>query len=165
MRTIADAVGVRTSSLYHHFPSKEDLLYAISLDVTRDFIAAHALALTGPAPAAQRLADLVRGHITYFAVHRLQQGVSRRELRELNDAHVEEVLGYERDYQRRVEGFLREAIAAGEFALPDARVGALALLDMVNGIGAWYREDGPLSVGELADLYVTLALALADSRG
>lgn len=164
MRTIADAVGIRTSSLYHHFPSKEDLLYAISLDVTRNFIAGHVTLLSGPAPAPQRLADLVRGHITYFVEHRLQQSVSRRELRELSAAHVDEVLGYERVYQQRVEAFLRDAAVAGDFRLRDPKIAALALLDMVNGIGGWYRDGGRLSVEELADRYVALALLLVGSR-
>ena len=38
MRAIADAVGVRGSSLYHYFPSKVDLLHAIAVDSTRAFI-------------------------------------------------------------------------------------------------------------------------------
>jgi AcrR family transcriptional regulator len=34
MRDVAEAVGVRGASLYHHFASKEEILYAICLTVT-----------------------------------------------------------------------------------------------------------------------------------
>lgn len=164
MRSIAEEVGVRTSSLYHHFPSKENLLFAISLDVTRDFIRGYADLLSGDAPAEQRLAAFVRGHVTYFAAHRLEQAVSRRELRELSAEHIAEVRSYQRAYQHRVERFFADAVASGEFRVPDPSVAALAVLDMVNGIGGWYREGDRLSIDRIADLYVTMALELVGHR-
>lgn len=164
MRAIADAVGVRTSSLYHHFASKEDLLYAISLGVTRDFIELQVPLLDGGGSPLQRLAGLVRGHIVYFGHHGLQQAVSRRELRELSAAHVAEVLAYERRYQKRVERFVADGVRDGAFVVPDAHVAALALLDMVNGVGGWYRDGGRLSLDQLAELYVFLALELMGTR-
>ena len=164
MRAIADAVGIRTSSLYHHFSSKEELLYAISLGVTRDFISLQVPVLDQPGPAVARLAGLVRGHIVYFGRHGLQQSVSRRELRELTAAHVEEVLAYERRYQKRVESFIADGAREGDFFVADPGVAALALLDMVNGIGSWYRSGGRLSLEDLAELYVELALELMGAR-
>src|SRR3954447_12327695 len=77
MRSIADAVGIRTSSLYHHFPSKEDLLFAISLEVTRDFIAGNVELLDGSGPPEQRLAALIRRHGAPFPQHPPAQQGSR----------------------------------------------------------------------------------------
>ena len=164
MRSIADAVGIRTSSLYHHFPAKEMVLYAISLDVTRDFIQGYAGILSGDAPARDRLRAFVRGHVTYFAAHRLEQAVSRRELRELTPAHIEEVRRYQRAYQQQVEGFFHDAAASGEFNVPDPSLAAFAVLDMVNGIGSWYHDDGRVSIDEIADAYAAMALELVGSR-
>jgi AcrR family transcriptional regulator len=164
MRSIAESVGIRTSSLYHHFPSKEMVLYAISLDVTRDFIERHSGIITSDAPARERLVDLVRGHVTYFALHGLEQSVSRRELRELAPQHVEEVEAYQRKYLRQVERFFHEAVAAGEFQVPDASLAAFAVLDMVNGIGGWYRDDGRVSIEAIADAYAAMALELVRCR-
>jgi AcrR family transcriptional regulator len=164
MRSIAEEVGIRTSSLYHHFPSKEDLLYAISLDVTRDFIRDYAHLLSGAAPAAQRLADFVRGHVTYFAAHRLEQAVSRRELRELSPDHGAEVRGYMSTYREHVEQFFRDGVAAGEFSVPEPAVAARAVLDMVNGIGVWYHDDGRLTIEQIADVYAAMVLELVGCR-
>ena len=84
MRAIADAVGIRTSSLYYHFESKEEILYSIGLDITRDFVEAHLPILDGPEPAAERLAALVRAHVTFFVRHRLDEmGGKRRAARAL----------------------------------------------------------------------------------
>ena len=91
MRAIADAVGIRTSSLYYHFESKEEILYSIGLDITRDFVEAHLPILDGPEPAAERLAALVRAHVTFFVRHRLDEMVGKSELRELSPEHFEAV--------------------------------------------------------------------------
>ena len=164
MRSIADAVGIRTSSLYHHFASKEELLLAISLDVTRDFIVGNVALLDGPGTPDQRLAALIRRHVAYFVDHRLEQTVSRRELRELEPEHLEEVLEYERVYQRRVEELVSAAVRSGAFHVPDPKVSTLAVLDMINGIGGWFRSDGRLSVDELAELYVDMVLDVLRAR-
>ena len=60
MRAIADAVGIRASSLYHHFPSKIDLLHAVAVVATESFIAPHLPILREPGPPAERLARLLR---------------------------------------------------------------------------------------------------------
>ena len=36
MRAVADALGIRGASLYHHYASKEEILYAIALTVTQE---------------------------------------------------------------------------------------------------------------------------------
>lgn len=164
MRSVAEAVGIRTSSLYHHFSSKQDILHAIGLDVTKDFIEDHVPLLKGPGPRAERLATLLRAHILYFAKHRLQQSVARRELRELAPEHYAEVIEQERIYQERVQELIREGVENGEFEVEDPQLAALGLLDMINGINAWYRKDGPLDIETLANRYIAMSLHLLGAR-
>lgn len=40
------------------------------------------------------------------------------------------------------------------------RVTAFAILQMTAAISTWYDQSGPLSVGELADIYAELALKM-----
>lgn len=158
MRAIAERVGIRTSSLYHHFPSKADILHRIALEVTRDFIEGQLPLLDGPAPAAERLALLIRRHLVYFWQRRLEESVGLRELRQLAPDHYAEVHAWRRRYQDRIADVIGEGVAAGEFAVPDPRIAALALLDMINGVNAWFTADGGLTIEQLADLYSELAV-------
>ena len=145
---------------YHHFPSKENLLHAISLDVTRNFITEHLALLSGPGPAPNKLAALLREHIVYMARHRLQQSVGRRELRHLSPEHLKDVLESEREYQHRIQDFIAEGVRTGEFDVEDPKVAGLAMLDLVNGLNGWFHEDGTYSIEKLAELYVSMALRM-----
>jgi AcrR family transcriptional regulator len=160
MRAIADGVGVRTSTLYHHFASKQEILYSIGLGVTADFVQAHLPLLDGPGDETERVGALLRAHVIYFARHRVAQAVARRERRELSPEHVREVRRHEGDYQRRIQQFLAAGTASGAFHVEDPALAGLAVIDMVNGINVWYRPDGPLSIEEIADRYVGLVLGL-----
>src|ERR1700759_460500 len=99
MRAIADAVGIRSSSLYYHFPSKMDILHAIALEATKSFVEAQLPHLDEEGSHAERLRDLLRAHVKYFHEHRVEEAVGLRELRELEPTRTEEVNTYRRRYQ------------------------------------------------------------------
>lgn len=165
MRTIAEETGIQTSSLYHHFPSKEELLYAICLDVTRDFISDYMHLIEGDAPVTERLGRLLRAHVFFFWKHRRQQAVGLRELRELSPEHGREVRRQKRVYQQRIREAIEEGIGRGELDHPDPEIGSLALLDMINSVQRWYQDSGRVSIGHLAELYTGMGLRMLGARG
>jgi AcrR family transcriptional regulator len=161
MRALADAVGIRASSLYHHFPSKVDLLYAVCQLATSAFISVQQPVLEGPGSPEQRLREVLRAHILYFHEHRLEETVGLRELAELRDQapeRYEEIQAIRRGYQRAIEAVIGEGVSCGEFSVPDARLAALALLGMINSINSWFRKEGPLSIEQVAQAYVEMAV-------
>jgi hypothetical protein len=40
--------------------------------------------------------------------------------------------------------------------VPDPRLAAVALCDVLNGLSSWFRENGELSLDEVAETYVDL---------
>ncbi len=62
MRDIAEAVGMRGASLYNHFHSKEEILFAIALRMTED-PQQDLLVLDGEGGPVQRLTALVEAHV------------------------------------------------------------------------------------------------------
>jgi AcrR family transcriptional regulator len=160
MRTIADAAGIQTSTIYHYFPSKENLLHSIALDSTAAFIADSEQTLASGDPPAERVARLIRAHIHYFTEHRKEEAVGLRELRELTTEHREEVRAALHRYQARFRDLIEEGIRDGEFSVTDAEVAAVAILSMFNAINSWLRPDGRLTPATVADLHVTMILAL-----
>jgi AcrR family transcriptional regulator len=161
MRAIAAAVGMRASSLYHHFPSKLDLLYAVCLRATGDFISVQLPVLEQEGSAAQRLEQVIRAHIVYFHEHRLEETVGLRELAELRaqaPRRYEAIQGLRRRYQHALQEVIEAGTGAGELSVEDPKLATLALLGLVNSINAWFHEDGPLSIEEVAEAYVAMGI-------
>lgn len=163
MRAIADAVGIRPSSLYHHFPSKLDLLYAVSLVATEGFIAEQMPELLeGEGSAAARLSRVLRAHVLYFHEHRFEEAVGLRGLAQLRLGAPEKyahVQGQRRAYQHAIQRVIEEGAAAGEFVVGDASLAALAVLGLVNSINQWFDAAGPRTIEEVAETYVDFAVA------
>ncbi|WKN48649.1 TetR/AcrR family transcriptional regulator [Nocardioides sp. Arc9.136] len=156
MREIAQAVGIKGASLYNHFGSKEEILHAIALRMTRDWDERHLPVLETEGTPDQRLAALVRAHVLSLAEHRVEHLVSLRELSALTPEHRAEVADYRRYYQRRVRDVIAAGARSGVLDVEDATRAAIAVLDMLNGIVWWLRDDHDVEV--LAEAYVGFAV-------
>lgn len=158
MRMIADAAGVRPASIYHHFESKERMLFDVILEITRDFMEAHLPILDEEGPYSGRFERLLRAHIRYFWEHRYSMSVGLREMRHLSNAHQLQVRKYRTNYQRRIQTFIREGVEAGEFTTSNPSLAGLVVLDLVNGVNGWFNPRGALTIDEVAEHHVRLAM-------
>jgi AcrR family transcriptional regulator len=156
MRDIADAVGIRGASLYHHFPSKEEILFAICLTVTREPVEENLPLLDASGTPSERLANLVRSHIRHLRRRRLEHLVGLHERAALTPEHLAETDEYRMCYHRRVRDLLSAGIRTGEFRELNAKITTLGILDMLNGVSAWVRGDSDSDVDEIVDTYLRL---------
>jgi AcrR family transcriptional regulator len=160
MRMIASQSGVKGASLYHYFASKEEMLFAIVLEVTRDFIADHLPSTEVTLNFEVELQTLVEQHIAYFWEHRHALNVGYREMHNLTVDHQEVVQKYRLQYQHGIQKFIKAGKEAGVFRCEDPQIAGLALLDMVNSVNEWFRPTGRLSAEQLAKKYGHLALQM-----
>jgi AcrR family transcriptional regulator len=156
MREIADAVGIKGASLYNHFGSKEEILYAIALKMTRDPQEQHLPLLDAAGSPTERITALVEAHVRNLAANRVEHLVSLRELPALTPEHHAKVTDYRKYYQRRVRDVIAAGARAGELDVQDPTRAAIAVLDMMNGISWWLRDDH--DVEELVTTYVAFAV-------
>lgn len=156
MRAVADAVGIRGASLYHHYASKEEILYAIALSVTREPVEHHLPLLDAAGTPSERLAMLIRAHLEHLSRRRVEHLVGLQEMNALTPEHRVQVDDYRRYYQRRVRDVVAAGVHSGEFEIADVHLASLAMLDMLNGISRWFSAEGPLTVEQLGDQYVDL---------
>ncbi|WP_042328846.1 TetR/AcrR family transcriptional regulator [Dietzia sp. UCD-THP] len=152
MRGIADSVGIKGASLYNHFGSKEEILYAIALKMTRVPVEENLLVLDEAGTPTERLTALIDVHLRHLAVNRVEHLVSLRELSALTREHRDRVVEYRKYYQRRVRDVIAAGIRAGEFGVDDPMRAAVAILDLMNGVSWWLRDD--YDIDSLVSTYV-----------
>ncbi len=149
-------MGIKSASLYNHFGSKEEILHAVALRMTRDWAERQLPILETEGGPEERLAALVRSHVLDLAEHRVAHLVSLRELSALSAEHQAQVADYRRYYQRRVRDVIAAGVRSGAFDVADPTRAAIAILDMLNGIVWWLRDDHDIEA--LADDYVGFAI-------
>ncbi len=160
-RSLAQAAGIQGGSLYHHFTSKEEILYRIVQYGSGEFFAGLLPHLEAPDSGyAERLDRFVRAYITDAQPRRYAIAVLFRDMSQLSPGHFAELQAVRRHFQQAVQRFLADGVAAGEWDVPDVKVAGIAVLDLLKGVDAWMREPGRLSRRQLADIYSVLILQL-----
>jgi AcrR family transcriptional regulator len=164
MRELAEAVGLRPASLYNHCASKQDLLFRIAHG-TMTALREGALQAIGDEPDARaRLRAWVVWHVTYHAQHRSEAKVTDEQFHALDDERLAEVLAARDAYERLVRGLIDDGVAAHGWVVPHRSIVTNAITTMCTAVDGWFREDGPLSAGEVADIYADLVLAALERR-
>jgi AcrR family transcriptional regulator len=152
---LAEALGVRKPSLYHHIDSKEDLLWEVAWAGANAFHAALD-AVPAEAPAAERIRLALRGHLGVVAGQLDAATVFVREWRYLEGERRETFRAERRRYEERIRELFREGVEGSQLRTDlDVPTAALLFLSAANWAYTWLRPGS--DTDELADrLYSTL---------
>jgi TetR/AcrR family transcriptional regulator, cholesterol catabolism regulator len=155
---VARALGLTKAGLYHHFESKEQLLFEImmfGLDKVRDEVVTPVRAIADP---EERLRQLIVRHACITT--RGQGAVAHLgdEIRALPPAMRRQIEQRMRVYFDLVRGTLDELHAAGRLRRVDRTAATFSIIGMVLWLPRWFRLDGRLSQEQVAESIAALAL-------
>lgn len=160
VQDIADAVGILKGSLYHHFKSKEELLYLIVKEPIARIYATMAEIVSSDLPAAEKLRRAILAHLEAFDRHYPHLFVYLHEREEMKRRFREQFKLSPKQYEQSWQQILREGVKSGEFRPDlDVQVVSYGVLGMLNWLYKWYEPGGRLGMREVADQFSTLALA------
>lgn len=154
--------GVAKGGFYHHFASKEALLYEVYGDlITRQLAGMDAILAKG-LPPGDTLRALIADLVETTAAKSQQALVFWREMSRLGDERVAEYRRARRRYHDSVQRLVRDAQAAGQFrAVASPETITFTVFGVINELPLWYRPNGrkrPAQIAaELAD-FVLAAL-------
>ncbi|MEV0088719.1 TetR/AcrR family transcriptional regulator [Saccharopolyspora sp. NPDC050642] len=164
MRDVAKGADTSLSNLYNYFPSKSKLLAAAlrhaNLELQNRVL--DAIDLAGD-DAPSRLREAVRAHVGFVVDHQVATLVATNEVRYLAPEDRAALVTDRDATQAAFERIVAQGAAEGSFRTPYANDAARAILSTVAAIASWYRTDGPLSRGQLAEQYARYALALLEA--
>jgi AcrR family transcriptional regulator len=164
VRDIANRAGLSVPGLYHHHPSKQDILATLLGRSGQEALdrSIAAVASAGRDPRARFIAQVE--NIVLYMTHRTQYAHLAREIHCLEppfrDRHIEL-----RDMQERL--LMQEVIAAhqqGSFMTDDPREATRAVLVLCRGVADWFSPDGEYTPEQIAAKYVQFALALVEDH-
>ena len=153
-RDIASRAGMSPAALYVHYPSKERLLFEISLYGHNAALDVLRSADSGPTPA-DRLRSLVSAFTAWHAQHHTIARVVQYELAALAPEHLAEVATIRRAISAQIEQVLADGVRDGSFAVSDLPGTTLAVLSLSIDVARWYtpHRGDPEALGKLyADL-------------
>lgn len=160
MQDIASALDLSKAALYHHFESKDEILFQImsyGMDIFENQVLGAAKSIADP---EERLKACIRLHVQVVlggqdreitVILHENHALPAEEKRQINArkkayiVYLENLIG---EVQRR----------RGAAMAVHPRVAAFALLGMINWMYQWYRPTGAIAGEEIAKQYVSLFL-------
>lgn len=160
--TVNDIVresGTSKGGFYHHFHSKDELLFVI-----HDYFISYVLTKAQEANATsqtptEQLQKIITSFVKVFDLYKPHLTVFYQESTYLKPQY-EKAIKVKRDsYKNVLFQVLREGMASGEFRneLP-VEITGMSILGMVNWTHKWYQKEGKYTIEEIADIYVDLVL-------
>ncbi|PAU77939.1 TetR/AcrR family transcriptional regulator [Halomonas salipaludis] len=161
VRMLAEEMGIKSGSLFHHFADKQEILCAVIEESTRNALvsARRAMAEAVPTPRA-RLVALARVHLETLHDDRHAHGVALYEWRRLNDEDREHLTHLRDAYEALWHQVIVEARELGLVHGDPATVTRFAL-GALNWTARWYDPEGPMNTAQLADELANMVLSPA----
>jgi AcrR family transcriptional regulator len=160
VRDIAADLEIRPSSLYHHFPGKQHILFAICMRMQTDFNAQVMPELIADRPPEEAIASAVRRQVLFGHRRKGEVVVNIRERRSLPAEQLAQVNGLRREYRDTMARVIEAGRDRGVFRVEDPKLAAMAIVDMINGLPHWFKPRDEEDLERVADLYARSALAL-----
>jgi TetR/AcrR family transcriptional regulator, cholesterol catabolism regulator len=163
LEDIATEVGMWKGSLYHYIDSKEELLLAVVNEPAQHLLTDLRLVAALDLPPAEkiRLVAKAHGHVlettfVYTSVY-LQEVAGRR--------RSTEWAARDREYVQLITSIIDEGIERGDFSPQlDSRTATFTLIGALNWVTRWYKPDGAMTAGTIAEQICTTFLNGALSR-
>ena len=164
MRDIAAAVDVRAAGIYHWYESKEAILVKLQDDFMAELTGVVVAAIERQSSPEARMAAAVGAHVRFHGLHSRAAFVTDSEIRALSPRNRTLLIAKRDAYQARFVELIEDGVSSGAFTVPEVRVAAFAILLQCTGVALWYDPQGRLSLDEVTEIHIELALASLGAR-
>ena len=158
MQDIAGAVNLQKASLYHHVSSKQEILFELlnrGLYLLTDKVE-HSINIA--CPPDENLREAIAAYLTALTEHQHVTSVLLLEYRSLEPQYLKRHI-IERDrFEQLWRNLIESGVQENIFSCDDPSMAARALLGVMNWTVTWFRSDGPMSAGDIADQITDLYL-------
>lgn len=156
---IVTETGTSKGGFYHHFGSKDELLFVI-----HDYFISYVLTkaqevIETDMNPTEKMQKIITSFVKVFDLYKPHISVFYQESNYLKPQYVDAIKEKRESYKQIIFNVIREGIEKGEFRpeLP-VDITGMSILGMVNWSYKWYKKDGEKTIEEIANIYVDLIL-------
>lgn len=159
VKQIVESVGTSKGGFYHHFSSKDELLFVI-----HDTFISHVLekavnASTTYHSPTTRLRKIINEFVNVFDIYKPHLSVFYQESIYLKPRYEKLVKEKRSQFKQIVKQAIIDGIKCGEFRENlSVDITTMAILGMVNWMYKWYHKSGENTIDEISEIYVDLIL-------
>lgn len=162
VRDLAGVIGIQSGSIFHHFKTKEDILCAVMEEAIRYNLDRLRLAVNSASTTRNQLRALIHCELESInGVTGEAMAVLVYEWGALSLARQQHLLSLREEYETFWLEVLRRAKEEGLFH-QDPFIWRRLLAGAIAWTGNWYKPGGSLSLEQLTD--ITLEMALSPGR-
>jgi AcrR family transcriptional regulator len=160
-RDLARRTGLSVPGVYHYYPSKQDILFALMNEIIDELLIRSRSALASvPSDPAAQFDALVESLLRFHMYRRAGAMVSTGELRSLEPDNRQRYVAKRDEQQRMLDQVIIDGVRDGVFATPYPKDASRAIASLCVGVASWYRPDGSLSVDALLERYLAIARSI-----
>ncbi len=157
VRMLAEAMGIQSGSLFHHFKDKQEILFAVIDSGMQHAIAIAQRALQQAQTPQQKLFALAKAHLSTLLEDRDAHVVAIYEWRSLSVDSRARLVELRDAYEALWIEAMDEALAA-QLITGDTALRRRLALGALNWTVQWYQPQGRLSPDDLAQALVAMVL-------
>ncbi|MFV0291801.1 MAG: TetR/AcrR family transcriptional regulator [Paracoccus sp. (in: a-proteobacteria)] len=158
MSMIAERAGVSKALLYHYYPGKDALIFSIIKTHLIEVDEAVAAADDPDLPDRDRLRALVRAVLDIYRGADNEHVVQLNAKRALSDDQQQALAEIERRIVRRFSSVIDRINPELRQERPLLMPVTMSLFGMLNWVYMWFRDGGPITREDYADIATTLIL-------
>lgn len=160
VRAVARLAGMSVPGVYHHYPSKQQLLVSI-LDITMsDLIWRLEEARAEGADPVERVALVVEALALYHARRADLAFIGASEMRSLEPENYRRIARQRDQVQQVLDDQIAQVVAHDDLPTAHIRDAGKAIATMCTSLPQWFHPDGPTSPEEIAAEYARFALRI-----
>ncbi|MBD8028300.1 TetR/AcrR family transcriptional regulator [Ureibacillus sp. Re31] len=160
IQDIVNSIGATKGTFYYYFNSKQELLRDIHLSYIQELLQEQEVILhDSNLTSKDKIRKLILLIIGKIRTHGKSARVFTREIRHLEEEHIQYVNSIKREFRLNFQKVLEDGVEKGEFR-KDLRsdIVTFGILGMVNRSYNWYNPDGEVSEEELVDIYMDIII-------
>jgi len=153
---VAEQLGVTKPLLYHYFNSKEQLLKEICIKMQEEMNNnVRELVLSDMSPS-DKLRTFIKAQLIFVSTNKDISKVVFDEAEALGKTAYKRIYHQSKLGEKFVQDLIEEGVENGCFAIDDVKMASFLILSACHWVYKWYRPDGRLTPGEIADRYVNI---------